>query len=116
MDAMQKRRMWKVAAIHFCLSLGVYFLLAYAIVNSMQPHSSNSDALADKQKVELLSNVGIFIQALAYISSVKALHFLAPSGSALLVLCPLWSVFIGWLVSKAIARFSYHSSQVTHHS
>jgi hypothetical protein len=115
MDAMQKRRMWKVAITHFLLT--ILFVLA-AMLQPAHSFSGNAEKLRryneslvwQRGYENMLKGVGFLLQPQFWFyskaidnatlqNSVKSLPiWLVISG--LLLSVPLWSICFGWLFVK----------------
>jgi hypothetical protein len=89
MDAMQKRRMWKVIGYHFFFSVYVLFLL----LTAMQPKAVNPSDPA--QWINILGErLLIFLQPAAWLFASYEHELFA------LASIPIWSICLGWLLIK----------------
>jgi hypothetical protein len=91
MDAMQKRRMWKVIGYHFFFSVYVLFL----VVTAQQPKAVNSSDPA--QWILILGErLLIFLQPGACLFAGYGHELLA------LASIPIWSICFGWICVKSV--------------
>jgi hypothetical protein len=108
MDAMQKRRMWKVAAIHLSFSL-------LTIVGILYPGFYFGDFLF--LSIEFWFKVGMLLQPFCY---SLAMFFLVvvDNGSeiplwiqflSMLICILLWSLCFGWLYTKLVSLLNRDS-------
>jgi|SRR5665213_290156 len=103
MDAMQKRRMWKVAIVHFTLTIIVCLLVIFLHPASTGGHS-NIEWLI---RVQIWTDFGVtvvkLLQPLPFLVffAMQKFHldglFLLP---AIFFLIPLWSYAFAWLFVK----------------
>jgi hypothetical protein len=112
MDAMQKRRMWKMAIIHFCLTL----LAIASLYNSFWSGPSNSKAhetwvaketLKEGSLVLLQPHLGVLFVADDYFPTARAHYFSWVQPWLLFVSFPIWSICFGWLYVK-FTNWLYH--------
>jgi hypothetical protein len=109
MDAMQKRRMWKVVITHFCLTLFIFATL----YNSGWSGPSNSRAFENWMFVENLKisalmllqpQLGTLFDAAKFFPTVMTHYFSWVPPWLLMtvwiVSIPLWSICFGWLYVK----------------
>jgi hypothetical protein len=100
MDATFKKRMFKVAKIHFVLSVvcSVLSVFLYFRVFGSQYIPSETEKIGRVMSVCLWATM--CLQPLIFFAhKINSLQFLVPSGWYFLILCPLWSLFIGSLVA-----------------
>jgi hypothetical protein len=101
MEAMQKRRMWKVAIAHFVLTALVWLGWEYL---------HNGDSIQSILWLESWRNVFFVLQPLiwlvlaaAQIGIVNNFYSIFSDGAALAIclpLIPIWSICFGWIYVK----------------
>jgi hypothetical protein len=115
MDATQKRRMWKVAIAHFCLTL---FVFATLYNSGWSGHSGEAkerwmhvENLKIRALILLQPQLGVLFAAAKFFPTAMAHYFSWVQPWLLMtvwiVSIPLWSICFGWIYVKFTNRLNH---------
>jgi len=94
MDAMQKRRMWKVIFYHFGFT--VFFIL----ISLLSPHRIIPNFSNPLELIGLIS-----VQFLYLLQPVVALFIHSDTMASIII--PIWSIFFGWLFFTMVSWLNH---------
>jgi hypothetical protein len=110
MDAMQKRRMWKVALVHFALTVFVW--LGWEYLNNNEANYIQSVLWADSWRSVffILQPLIWLVFAASQIGFINHFYDAFSDGMALAIclpLIPFWSFCFGWFYVKFTNRLNH---------
>jgi hypothetical protein len=97
MDAMQKRRMWKVAIVHFLLTLLIFEKIFHHAIPSAERNIWLQTWGGFLSKIFMLLQPQLLIVVKLFNSSNSSQHLIP---ILILVSVPIWSICFGWIYVK----------------